>query len=74
MQGDLLGFSEIECSVRLLNVNLTLRLINRVMLDKVTDDYNVVASEDAISSRPRNWSICCSRARISTVVLAKSGT
>ena len=44
------------------------------MLDKVTDNYNVVASEDSISSRPRNWSICCSRARISTVVLAKSGT
>lgn len=44
------------------------------MLDKVTDDYNTVASEDSISNRARNWLICCSRARISTVVLAKSGT
>lgn len=44
------------------------------MLDKVTDDYNTVASEDSISNRARNWFICCSTACISTVVLAKSGT
>ena len=61
-----LGSQEYNCDLS----TWTLRL---AMLGQ---DHGLVAlaSEDSVSSRARNWPICRSRARISTVVLAKSGT